>query len=188
VSNSEIVRTFSGTKTMKIYSPKKTLLKPLKFYNPMLLQFQWGCDAFINRYQFHQHFTCIFLPIFWRQKNSTPKHSFVIFGAKITNKSTRKTLMKLTADVSNNVYAYMCFKDIMGFNGITASHNACNKNVNERSLIVEYTEDNLYTAGVNFIHILLVPFSYESVLSSFSLITVWLFDFLAKEYWVKSCS
>ena len=67
--------------------------------------------------------------------------------------------MKLTADVSNNVYAYMCFKDIVGFNGITASQNACNKNVNERSLIVEYTEDNLYTAGVNFIHILPVPFS-----------------------------
>jgi len=33
--------------------------------------------------QFHQHFTCAFLPIFWCQKISNPKHSIVIFGAKI---------------------------------------------------------------------------------------------------------
>jgi len=34
---------------------------------------------------------------FWRQKISNPKHSFVIFGAKILyKKCMRKTLMKLT--------------------------------------------------------------------------------------------
>jgi len=33
--------------------------------------------------QFHQHFTRGVLPIFWRQKISNPKHSFVIFGTKI---------------------------------------------------------------------------------------------------------
>jgi len=38
-----------------------------------------------------------FLPIFWRQKISNPKHSFVIFGAKILyEKYERKMLMKLT--------------------------------------------------------------------------------------------
>jgi len=36
-----------------------------------------------SRCQFHQHFTHAFLPIFWRQKILNPKHSFVIFGAKI---------------------------------------------------------------------------------------------------------
>jgi len=37
------------------------------------------------------------MPIFWRQKKSNPKHSFVIFGTKIlAKKRVRKTLMKLT--------------------------------------------------------------------------------------------
>jgi len=50
------------------------------------------------RCQLHQHFTNIFSAIFWRQKISNPKHSLVIFGAKISNeKRARKTLMKLTA-------------------------------------------------------------------------------------------
>jgi len=31
----------------------------------------------------------LFLPIFWRQKKSNPKHSFVIFGAKILAKNAR---------------------------------------------------------------------------------------------------
>jgi len=35
-------------------------------------------------------------------------------------------------------------------------------------------------SGVNFINILRVPFSYQSYLRSFSLVTVWLCDFLAK--------
>jgi len=42
--------------------------------------------------------------------------------------------------------------------------------------------------GVKFINILLVPFSYQSILCSFSLITVWLCNFWAQEYLRKSCS
>jgi len=38
----------------------------------------------------------LFSPIFWRQKISNPKHSFVIFGAKLMyEKYTRKILMIL---------------------------------------------------------------------------------------------
>jgi len=33
--------------------------------------------------EFHQNFWAVFLPIFWCQNISYPKHSFVIFGAKI---------------------------------------------------------------------------------------------------------
>jgi len=44
------------------------------------------------------------------------------------------------------------------------------------------------TTGVNFINILLVNFLYKSVLPSFSLITIWLVNYLAKECWQKSCS
>jgi len=41
----------------------------------------------------HAHFA----PIFWCQKISNPKHSFVIFGTQILHKiCTNKTLMKLT--------------------------------------------------------------------------------------------
>jgi len=43
---------------------------------------------------FYARFLC---PIFWRQKISNPKHSFVIFGAKILyKKCASKMLMKLT--------------------------------------------------------------------------------------------
>ncbi len=41
---------------------------------------------------------------------------------------------------------------------------------------------------VNFIIILHSSFSYESVLQSFSLVTVWRTNFLGKEYRHKSCS
>jgi len=41
---------------------------------------------------------------------------------------------------------------------------------------------------VNFINILLATFLHKSVWLSFSLITVWLCNFLAKEYGRKSCS
>ncbi len=41
--------------------------------------------------------------------------------------------------------------------------------------------------GVN-IKILRVPFLYKSVLNSFSLVTVCPCNFLAQEYWRKSCS
>ncbi len=41
---------------------------------------------------------------------------------------------------------------------------------------------------VNFINILLKHFSYQSTLLSFSQITNWLCNFLAIEYWRKSCS
>ena len=50
------------------------------------------------------------------------------------------------------------------------------------------TEVRLCCAGVNFINILRVPFSHEKFLSSFSLFTVWLCNFLAQEYRCKSCS
>jgi len=40
--------------------------------------------------------------------------------------------------------------------------------------------------GVNFINILRTRFSYKSELCHFSLITVWLYDFLAKGYRQKS--
>jgi len=56
-------------------------------------------DVYVEevRCQFHQHFMRAFLPIFWSQKISNPKHSFVIFGAKILyKKCVRKTLMKST--------------------------------------------------------------------------------------------
>ncbi len=41
--------------------------------------------------------------------------------------------------------------------------------------------------GVNFTNILWAAVSCKSVLRSFSLITVWLCNFLMKEYWCKSC-
>jgi len=46
----------------------------------------------------------------------------------------------------------------------------------------------LHGKSINFINILSAPFLYESVLPSFSIITVWLCDFLAKEYRCKICS
>ncbi len=50
-----------------------------------------------SRCQFPQHFTGIFLTIFWHQKISNPKHSFAIFGTKILyKKCASKTLMKLS--------------------------------------------------------------------------------------------
>jgi len=40
---------------------------------------------------------CVFCTKFWRQNVSNPKHSFVIFGAKILcEKRAHKMLMKLT--------------------------------------------------------------------------------------------
>ena len=43
-------------------------------------------------------------------------------------------------------------------------------------------------AGVNFTNILRAPFSYESLLSSFSVDKLRFKFFLAKGYWRKSCS
>ncbi len=40
--------------------------------------------------------------------------------------------------------------------------------------------------GVNFINILHTPFLYKSVLGSFSLVKVWLCNFLAQKYWHKN--
>jgi hypothetical protein len=42
------------------------------------------------------------------------------------------------------------------------------------------------TPGVNFINILQEPFSNKSALHSFSLITIWLWNFLSKEYLQKA--
>ncbi len=39
-----------------------------------------------------------------------------------------------------------------------------------------------YAPGVNFINILCTTFSYKSVLSSFSLVAMWLCNFMAQEY------
>jgi len=39
------------------------------------------------------------------------------------------------------------------------------------------------TASVNVINILRWPFLYKSVLHSFSLVTVWLCNYLEQEYW-----
>jgi len=44
------------------------------------------------------------------------------------------------------------------------------------------------SAGVNFINIIQVHFLYKSILHSFSLVTVWLCNFLATEYRCKSSS
>jgi len=44
------------------------------------------------------------------------------------------------------------------------------------------------TTGVNFTNILFEPFLYKGALCSFSLLTIWLSNFLAKEYWPKSFS
>jgi hypothetical protein len=44
------------------------------------------------------------------------------------------------------------------------------------------------TPTVNFTNILLAAFLYESVFCSFSLLTVWLGNFLVKEYRLKGCS
>ncbi len=44
------------------------------------------------------------------------------------------------------------------------------------------------SAGVYFINMLRSPFSYKSALGRFSLVTVWLCNFLGQEYWRKSCS
>ena len=43
-------------------------------------------------------------------------------------------------------------------------------------------------AGFNFNNILHAAFSYESVCTAFSLVTVWLCNFLVPKYWHKSCS
>ncbi len=43
-------------------------------------------------------------------------------------------------------------------------------------------------AGFNFINIMRAPFLYQSIFSSFSLVTVGLWNFFAQKYWRKSCS
>jgi len=42
--------------------------------------------------------------------------------------------------------------------------------------------------GVYFINILHVAFLHKSVFRNFSLVTAWLFNFLAKKYHLESCS
>jgi len=48
------------------------------------------------------------------------------------------------------------------------------------------TTFHYHQSGVNFINILLSPFVFENNLQSFSLITVWLCNFLSKEYCRKT--
>jgi hypothetical protein len=45
-----------------------------------------------------------------------------------------------------------------------------------------------FLPSVNFISILLWPFLYKTVLSSFSLVTIWLCNFLAKNISSKAAS
>jgi len=53
---------------------------------------------------------------------------------------------------------------------------------------VDDIEDDVFgSAGINFTNILRAAFLYESALHSFSLITVWLCNFLRKEYCHKMC-
>jgi hypothetical protein len=42
--------------------------------------------------------------------------------------------------------------------------------------------------GFNFTNILRAAFSYESFLRSFSVLTIWVYNFLVKGFWCKSCS
>jgi len=47
--------------------------------------------------------------IFWHQKISNPKHSFVIFGSKFfLQKRVRKTLMKLTPEQQRTLIKLRC--------------------------------------------------------------------------------
>ncbi len=43
-------------------------------------------------------------------------------------------------------------------------------------------------SGVNFTNILRAAFSHENFLNSFSVLTIWVCNFLAKGFWRKSCS
>ncbi len=43
------------------------------------------------------------------------------------------------------------------------------------------------TTGVYFTNVLPAAFLYKRVLQTFSLLTVWLCNFLTKEYWRKNC-
>jgi hypothetical protein len=54
--------------------------------------------------------------------------------------------------------------------------------------ILKMFNDGFQRKGVNFTNILHIPFFYESASRRFSLITVWLCNFWAKEYRCKSCS
>jgi hypothetical protein len=51
-----------------------------------------------------------------------------------------------------------------------------------------FAQKNELTPGVDFINILCMHFSNESKLRRFSLIIVWLCEFLAKGYWQKKHS
>ncbi len=42
--------------------------------------------------------------------------------------------------------------------------------------------------GVNFTNTLQAAFSYESFLCSFYVLTIWVYNFLSKGFWRKSCS
>jgi len=67
------------------------------------------------------------------------------------------------------------------------SANLGNRGTTKTKEVGAYVRD-CPTLGVKLINILLEPFSYKSALRSFSLITVWLWIFLLKEYQQKSCS
>jgi len=96
-----------------------------------------------NCNQFHQHFTHVFLPIFWHQKISNLKHCFVIFwrtkvswAAFFKSQSQNVTREKLLKALWYKKFA--------------------------RKMLMKFT------LMVNFINVLHVNSSYESELSSFS--------------------
>jgi len=67
-----------------------------------------------------------------------------------------------------------------------------NSRTQRQNFSLKYYIISRNTSVVNFINILWAPvrkcFSHESAFCSFSLITVWLYNFLMKEYWRKSGS
>ncbi len=74
------------------------------------------------------------------------------------------------------------------FRNVTLTKEKLRKITDQKSSEFKHSLFQQQSQGVNFINILLSTFLYKSVLRSFSLITVWLCNFLAQEYQEKSCS
>jgi len=96
-----------------------------------------------------------------------------LFFVQLKRNSFHQRKQSKTVQLCFKIATPMCvaFKDLSYFNFLKR----------DRTLLIN-------TPGVNFINILRPLFLYESILGSFSLVTVWLWNFLAKKYWRKSCS
>jgi len=66
------------------------------------------------------------------------------------------------------------FEDICPFPRLRRRRHLVDKHLSTSTRSVQ--------SGINILNILRVPFSYESVLCSFSINTIWLCNFLKKEY------